>query len=94
MSAVVPTGPAPLRSIWQREPVRVIATIFLLLNGLNALFMALNAYTLDIAAAITAFLAVASSAINELFTRATVVPIKPLEDLAERAQARLDETPG
>jgi hypothetical protein len=91
MSAVVPAGPTPIRAIWQREPVRVISAVMTLLAGLNALFLGLNAYDGGAAAAITGFIAVLGVVANELFTRAEVVPIKPLEDLAERAQARLDE---
>lgn len=83
-AAVVPT---PTRSLWQREPVRVIAVIFLLVNGLNALLLGINAYDGGAAAAITGFIAVASTAVNELFTRAEVVPIKPLEDLAAAEKA-------
>ena len=79
--------PTPVRSLWEREPVRVIAAIFLVVNGLNALLLGLNAYDGGVAAAITAFIAVVSAAVNELFTRAEVVPLKPLEDLAAADKA-------
>jgi hypothetical protein len=72
----------PMRSIWQREPVRVINAIFTLLAGINAILMGAGAYDGGIAAAITGVIALLAAFVNEIFTRAEVVPLHPLEDLA------------
>jgi hypothetical protein len=87
MSAVVPSNPAPIRSLWQREPVRVINAIFTLIAGINAVLMGAGVYDGGVAAAITGVIAVAAAFVNELFTRAEVVPLKPLEDLADAERA-------
>jgi hypothetical protein len=76
------------RSLWQREPVRVIGAVFLLVNGVNALLLGIGAYDGGAAAAVTGFIAVASTAVGELFTRPEVVPIHPLEDLADAERLR------
>lgn len=65
----------------------MIGAIFLLINGLNALLLGIGAYDGGAAAAVTGFIAVASTAVGELFTRAEVVPLKPLEDLAAAEHA-------
>lgn len=82
MSAVVPANPKPVRSLWQREPVRVISAIFTLLSAINAVLLGVGAYEGAVAAAITGILAALAAFANELFTRAEVVPLHPLEDLA------------
>jgi hypothetical protein len=80
-------GPLPIRSIWQREPVRVINAVFTLLAGVNAILLGVNAYDGGVAAAITAIIALLAAFVNEIFTRAEVVPLRPLEDLAEAERA-------
>ncbi|HKV67675.1 MAG TPA: hypothetical protein VJN72_06265 [Gaiellales bacterium] len=75
-----------MRSIWEKEPVRVIAAVFLVLNGLNAFLLGVEAYEGGVAAAVTGFIAVVSAAVNDLFVRASVVPIKPLADLAAASE--------
>lgn len=90
MSAITPAAPR-IRSLWQREPVRVISAIATATAGVNAILLGADVYDGGAAAAVTGLIAVGTAFVNELFTRAEVVPIKPLEDLAERAQARLDE---
>lgn len=77
----------PMRSIWQREPVRVMNAVFTLLAGVNAILMGAGAYDGAIAAAITGVIALVAAFVNEVFTRAEVVPLKPLEDLAEAEKA-------
>ena len=80
------TVPAtPGRSLWQREPVRVISAIFTLLSAINAVLLGTGAYEGAVAAAITGVLAAVAAFVNELFTRAEVVPLHPLEDLADAA---------
>jgi energy-converting hydrogenase Eha subunit A len=80
MAAVTPSR--PLRAIWEREPVRVISAVFTLLSAVNAVMLGVSAYEGAVAAAITGVLAALAAFVNEIFTRAEVVPLKPLEDLA------------
>lgn len=77
----------PMRSIWQREPVRVMNALFTLLAGINAVLMGAGAYNGGVAAAITGIIALLAAFVNEVFTRAEVVPLKPLEDLAAADKA-------
>lgn len=77
----------PVRSLWDREPVRVISAVFTLLSAINAVLLGAGAYEGAIAAAITGILAALAAFVNELFTRASVVPLKPLEDLADAERA-------
>ena len=81
-----PTPPTwqgkPLRSIWQREPVRVINSIFTLVAAVNAVLLGAGAYDGATAGIITGVIAALAAFTNELFTRAEVVPLRPLEDLA------------
>jgi hypothetical protein len=77
----------PLRAIWEREPVRVVNAIFTLLAGINAILMGAGVYDGGVAAAITGVIALLAAFVNELFTRAEVVPLRPLEDLAEAEKA-------
>lgn len=86
MAAVIPSG-TPVRSLWQREPVRVISAIFTLLSAVNAVLLGAGAYEGGMAAAITGILAAVAAFANELFTRAQVVPLVPLEDLAAADKA-------
>ena len=72
----------PIRSILQREPVRVVNAVFTLLAGVNAILMAADVYDGGVAAAITGVIALLAAFVNELFTRSEVVPLRPLEDLA------------
>ena len=72
----------PLRAIWEREPVRVVNAVFTLLAGINAILMGAGVYDGGVAAAITGVIALLAAFVNELFTRAEVVPLRPLEDLA------------
>lgn len=81
------TTPTPARSLWQREPVRVISALFTMLSAINAVLLGTGAYEGAVAAAITGVLAAVAAFANELFTRAEVVPIKPLEDLAAAERA-------
>lgn len=82
----------PMRSIWQREPVRVANAVFTLLAGINAILMAADAYDGTVAAVITGIIALLAAFVNELFTRAEVVPLRPLEDLAAAQEAELPPT--
>ena len=86
MSAAPPPQ-QPLRSIWQREPVRVINAVFTFLAAINAVLLGAGAYEGGVAAVITGIIAAAAALVNELFTRAEVVPLKPLEDLAAADRA-------
>ena len=79
--------PLPIRSIWQREPVRVMNAIFTLLAGINAILMGAGVYDGGVAAAITGVIALLAAFVNEIFTRAEVVPLRPLHDLADAAEA-------
>jgi len=85
VSAVVPAS--PVRSLWQREPVRVISAIATFLGAVNAVLLGTEVYEGAVAGAITGILAAGVALANELFTRAEVVPIKPLEDLAAASKA-------
>jgi hypothetical protein len=86
MAAVTPPLPEwqgkPLRSIWQREPVRVMNALFTALAGINAVLLAAGVYDGGMAGVITGIIAVVAAFCNEIFTRAEVVPLRPLEDLA------------
>ena len=86
MSAAVVPASTPVRSLWQREPVRVISAVFTLLSAVNAVLLGTEVYEGAVAAAITGILAAVAAFVNELFTRAEVVPIKPLEDLAAASE--------
>jgi hypothetical protein len=77
----------PLRSIWQREPVRVMNALFTAIAGLNAVLLAAGVYDGGMAGIVTGVIAVVAAFVNEVFTRAEVVPLKPLEDLAEAERA-------
>jgi energy-converting hydrogenase Eha subunit A len=84
MTSVEPTPPTgrPLRSLWQREPVRVMNAVFTLVAAINAVLLGAGVYDGAVAGIITGVIAAIAAFSNELFTRAEVVPIGPLEDLA------------
>jgi len=82
-----PVIPTPMRSVFQREPVRVMNAIFTLLAAINAVLLGAGAYDGGAAAAVTGIIAALAAFANELFTRAEVVPLKPLEDLAAAEKA-------
>jgi energy-converting hydrogenase Eha subunit A len=77
-----------LRSLWEREPVRVISAIATLLAAINAILLGAGAYEGAVAAAITGVIAALAAFANEIFTRAEVVPLRPLEDLAAAQENR------
>lgn len=77
----------PTRSIWQREPVRVINAVFTLLGAINAMLLGVGAYDGGAAAVVTGTLVALAAFVNELFVRAEVVPLRPLEDLAAAERA-------
>jgi hypothetical protein len=72
----------PIRSLWQREPVRVMNAAFTAIAGINAVLLAAGVYDGGMAGIITGLIAVVAAFVNELFTRAEVVPLRPLQDLA------------
>lgn len=75
----------PVRSLWQREPVRLMNAAFTLLAAVNAVLLGADLYEGTVAAAVTGVIAALAAFANEVFTRAEVVPLHPLEDLAEAA---------
>jgi hypothetical protein len=72
----------PIRTLWQREPVRMMNALFTLIAAINAVFLGAGIYDGGVAAAVTGIIAAAAAFVNEVFTRAEVVPLKPLQDLA------------
>lgn len=72
----------PVRSLWAREPVRVMNALFTLIAAINAVLLGAGAYDGAVAGIITGVIAAVAAFTNELFTRAEVVPLKPLQDLA------------
>lgn len=84
-----PPTPLPIRSLWQREPVRVMYAVFTLIAAINVVLLGAGVYDGAVAAIVTGVIAALAAFANEMFTRAEVVPIKPLEDLAaaERSAA-------
>ena len=77
----------PMRSVWEREPVRVVNIIFTMVAGINAVLLGADVYDGAVAGIITGVIAVLAAGVNELFTREEVVPLKPLEDLAAAERA-------
>jgi energy-converting hydrogenase Eha subunit A len=73
----------PMRSLWQREPVRAMNSVFTLVAALNAVLLGAGLYEGAVAGAVTGIIAALAAFVNEVFTRAEVVPLKPLEDLAD-----------
>jgi hypothetical protein len=82
----------PTRSVLQREPVRVVNSLFTLLAAVNAILLGAGLYDGGAAAAVTGVIAALAAFTNELFTRAEVVPLHPLQDLADANQP--PATPG
>lgn len=76
------------RSVLQREPVRVVNAGLTLLAGTNVILLGAGAYDGGAAAAVTGVIALLGAFVNELFTRAEVVPLHPLEDLADAERLR------
>jgi hypothetical protein len=72
----------PIRSVWQREPVRVMNAVFTLLAAINAVLLGAGVYDGWLAGIITGVIAAVAAFTNEIFTRAEVVPLRPLQDLA------------
>lgn len=71
------------RRLWEREPVRVINSFFTLVAAINAVMLGAGAYSGAVAGVVTGIIAALAAFVNEVFTRSEVVPLKPLEDLAE-----------
>jgi len=71
------------RRLWEREPVRVINSFFTLVAAINAVMLGAGAYSGAVAGVVTGIIAALAAFVNEVFTRSEVVPIKPLEDLAQ-----------
>jgi hypothetical protein len=65
----------------------VINAIGTFLAAINAVMLGSGVYEGAVAAIITGLIGAALALANELFTRAEVVPIQPLQDLAD-AEAR------
>jgi energy-converting hydrogenase Eha subunit A len=72
----------PVRALWEREPVRVMNILFTFVAAINAVLLGAGTYAGSVAGIITGVIAALAAAVNELFTRSEVVPLKPLEDLA------------
>jgi energy-converting hydrogenase Eha subunit A len=72
----------PVRALWEREPVRVVNAVFTLVAAINAVLLGAGVYDGAVAGIITGVIAALAAFVNELFTRAEVVPLKPLNDLA------------
>ena len=66
-----------MRSLWQREPVRVMNAAFTAIAGINAVLLAAGVYDGGMAGIITGLIAVVAAFVNEIFTRAEVVPLRP-----------------
>lgn len=78
----------PVRSLFEREPVRVMNAAFTLVAAVNAVLLGAGVYSGAVAGVITGVIAALAAFVNEIFTRAEVVPLAPLQDLAaaEREQ--------
>jgi hypothetical protein len=76
-----------MRSLWQREPVRVMNAVFTLVAAVNAVLLGAGVYNGAVAGVVTGVIAAIAAFANELFTRAEVVPLRPLEDLAAAQEA-------
>ncbi len=75
-----------MRSLWEREPVRVISAVFTLVAAINAVLLGAGVYDGAVAGIITGIIAALAAFTHEVVTRAEVVPLKPLEDLAKATQ--------
>ena len=56
--------------------------LFTAIAGINAVLLGAGVYDGAVAGVITGVIAVLAAFVNEVFTRAEVVPLRPLEDLA------------
>jgi hypothetical protein len=81
-----PPAPSP-RPIFLREPVRVVSAFATFSAAINAVFLGTGLYSGAVAAAITGILGAGIAFAHELFTRAEVVPLRPLEDYAAAVKA-------
>jgi hypothetical protein len=79
--------------VLQREPVRVMNAAFTALAGINAVLLSAGVYDGWLAGIITGVIAVVAAFVNEVFTRAEVVPLHPLEELAAAEAAAGDGLP-
>jgi hypothetical protein len=61
----------------------VINSFFTLVAAINAVMLGAGAYSGAVAGVVTGIIAALAAFVNEVFTRSEVVPLKPLEDLAE-----------
>ena len=66
--------------------------LFTAIAGINAVLLGAGLYDGAVAGVITGIIAVIAAFVNEIFTRAEVVPLRPLEDLAA-AQEDADGLP-
>lgn len=82
-----PLTTTPVRSLWQREPVRVMNALFTLIAAVNAVLLGAGLYDGAVAGVVTGVIAALAAFVNEVFTRSEVVPLKPLEDLAAAENA-------
>lgn len=76
-----------MSDLWHREPVRVVSAVMTLLGAINAVLLGVGAYDGGAAAAVTGILVAIGVFLNEIFTRAEVVPLRPLEELAAAEEA-------
>ena len=79
---------APVRSLWMREPVRVMNAAFTLLAAVNAVLLGADVYDGAAAGVITGVIAALAAFVNEVFVRSEVVPVVPLQDLADAEAAQ------
>ena len=86
MTTALPPEPVPVRSLWMREPVRVMNAAFTLVAAVNAVLLGASVYNGAVAGVVTGVIAALAAFVNEVFVRSEVVPLQPLEDLA-RADA-------
>lgn len=60
--------------------------VFTLIAAINAVLLGAGVYSGAVAGIITGIIAALAAFVNEVFTRAEVVPLKPLEDLAAASE--------
>lgn len=61
--------------------------VFTLIAAINAVLLGAGVYSGAVAGIITGIIAALAAFVNEIFTRAEVVPLVPLQDLAEADRA-------
>jgi predicted lysophospholipase L1 biosynthesis ABC-type transport system permease subunit len=64
--------------------------VFTLLAAINAVLLGASVYSGEVAGIVTGIIAAVAAFANELFTRAEVTPIGPLEDLAAAQRVGAD----